>query len=219
MLAVALYSAARVAVGLQQGRRVRYDVDIFHLVMATAMAGMLFPPLSVLDRGIWEAIFALATGWFACTAAWFAIARARQLPGPQGLRGTSHGLMHSVMGSAMLYMYLAPGTASFNMTAMAASGTVHPSSGAEWPPVLFLVVLLASAVLSLDRASRYGKLRPVAAGAQGRSLATEPSADPPSSGAQASYFQAGGALMAPHLEAACHLAMCLAMGYALVLMR
>src|SRR5271167_4437658 len=41
------------------------DIDIAHLLMAIAMAGMLVASLQTLPNGAWEVIFGLMTAWFA----------------------------------------------------------------------------------------------------------------------------------------------------------
>jgi len=225
MLAAALYSAGRLVLGLHGGRSLRWDVDAFHVLMATAMAGMLVPPLAVPGRGIWEVVFGTTTAWFACTAVRSRVRRTERESSIDGARRPSHGVVHSVMGSAMLYMYLAPGSASATMAAMTGADAVRAPSGAEWAPMLFLVVLLASAVLSLDRASRFTRVQPVTVGTVpvpsgvGAPGALERRGELSVGGRHPRSAHRRGGLLAPRLEAACHLAMCLAMGYALLVMR
>jgi len=224
MLGAAAYSAASLVVGFHRGRNLRGDIDAFHVLMATAMAGTLVPALAVLGRGAWEVVFGTATAWFTWTGA-RSLTRAGRGPSFERVPQPSHGVVHPVMGSAMLYMYLAPGGVSVTMAAVTGTDVARAPAGAEWAPMLFLVVLLASAVLSLDRASRFARMQPVTV----RTVPVPSGVRAPGASERRGELSVGGrhprsahgrgGLAAPRLEAGCHLAMCLAMGYALLVMR
>jgi Domain of unknown function (DUF5134) len=74
VIAVALFSAARLVAARGGQRRCEVDADGMHVVMGVAMAGMFVPGLAVLPEPVWAVIFAAGAGWFG----WRAI-RVRQL--------------------------------------------------------------------------------------------------------------------------------------------
>jgi hypothetical protein len=105
MLAVAAVSAARLAAARpwQQGARraALADIDISHLLMAIAMAGMLVASLQTLPNGAWSVIFAVMTAWFA-----YRVVRDAQVSGVRALAG-GHCAPHLIHAAAMLYMFMA----------------------------------------------------------------------------------------------------------------
>jgi uncharacterized protein DUF5134 len=112
MLVVAAVSAARL-VALRPWRLGRAaviaDIDISHLLMAIAMAGMLTASLRTLPDHAWAAVFGVLTTWFA-----YQVARDARREGARAL-AAGHCAPHLVHGAAMLYMFLA-------LTAPAAGG-------------------------------------------------------------------------------------------------
>jgi hypothetical protein len=64
MIVTAGYCMTRLAGARLRRRPTVPDLDISHVVMGVAMAGLLVPRLSVLPDGAWEAVFSLALGWF-----------------------------------------------------------------------------------------------------------------------------------------------------------
>jgi len=65
MLLVAAVSTARLAVGRAlRLRAADADIDIAHLLMGIAMAGMLSPGLQSLPDGAWEVIFGALSALF-----------------------------------------------------------------------------------------------------------------------------------------------------------
>ena len=65
MLLVAATSAGRLVVGRAwAGSSGNADIDVAHLLMGIAMAGMLVASLSTLPNDVWDVIFAVLTGWF-----------------------------------------------------------------------------------------------------------------------------------------------------------
>jgi Domain of unknown function (DUF5134) len=105
MLVVAAVSAARLAAARpwQQGtqRAALADIDVAHLLMAIAMAGMLAASLQTLPNGAWAVIFAVMTAWFA-----YRVARDAQVSGVRALAG-GHCAPHLIHSAAMLYMFMA----------------------------------------------------------------------------------------------------------------
>ncbi|MGH3187710.1 MAG: DUF5134 domain-containing protein [Streptosporangiaceae bacterium] len=112
MLVVAAVSAARLAVlrPWRLGRAaVVADIDVSHLLMAIAMAGMLAAGLSTLPNDAWEVVFGVLTLWFA-----YQVTRDVRREDLRAL-AAGHCTPHLVHAGAMLYMFLA-------LTAPAASG-------------------------------------------------------------------------------------------------
>ena len=64
MLAVALYSAGRLVVARVWSRPTHRDVDVAHVLMGTAMAGMLVSDLNPIPNGLWEVVFSSLAAWF-----------------------------------------------------------------------------------------------------------------------------------------------------------
>ena len=112
MLVVAAVSAARLVVlrPWRLGRAaVVADIDVSHLLMAIAMAGMLAASLSTLPNDAWAVVFGVLTAWFA-----YQVTRDARREGSRAL-AAGHCAPHLVHAGAMLYMFLA-------LTAPAASG-------------------------------------------------------------------------------------------------
>ena len=105
MLMVVALSATRLAVARpwRQGMRraALADVDVAHLLMALAMAGMLTASLKTLPDGVWAVIFGVLAAWFA-----FRVVRDARVSGVRALAG-GHCAPHLIHASAMLYMVLA----------------------------------------------------------------------------------------------------------------
>jgi len=68
MLGTAAYCAGRLAVAWRSSRPTGYAVDLTHVLMGTAMAGMLVPELGFAPAGLWQVTFAAAGCWFAAHA-------------------------------------------------------------------------------------------------------------------------------------------------------
>ena len=212
MVTVSVYSIGRLAVSRRWGRRNHADVTVSHLLMGVAMVGMLVPRWKVFPDGLWEVIFGIDAVYFLVLSIRFV--------GRYGFEGTdddhvhhiSHPLVHMVTGCAMLDMYW------LGMPITAASGIGMSMSG---PPtgsgdpgltLFIIVVLIASAVWQLDSISRFSP-RQLALSAVGAGPAGNGSGGSGTSGAGS-----GQRWLAPRLELACHIAMCVTMGYMLVLM-
>jgi len=64
MLVVAIYSAGRLVAGRAWSRPTHRDVDVAHVLMGTAMSGMLVSDLNPVPNGAWEVVFSLLAVWF-----------------------------------------------------------------------------------------------------------------------------------------------------------
>jgi hypothetical protein len=193
MLLVAAYCAARVVTVRRLHRTLHYDVNTAHVAMGAAMAGMLRPALNPLPNGLWEAIFSGFAVWFAWRSVSFLAQRGLGGRADDHVHGISHYLTHLVMSCAMLYVYFTGVPAVSSPTGMA----MGPAPGAAdfvVLPLLFVGVLVVSAVWHLDALSRFAVVRVSADGSS------------------------EGQWLAPRLEMGCHIAMCVAMGFMLVLL-
>jgi hypothetical protein len=156
MLAIAAASAARiVARPLLAGRPWRpvqagTDVDLANLLMGIAMAGMFTSSLTTLPSGAWEVLFGLLTAWFAYRAR----ADARSVRGMAADRCT----LHVVHCAAMLYMFLALGTATSSGGDMGGMGGMGGSAAMptlSYPTLagVFVLLLIGYGVWDLNQLS------------------------------------------------------------------
>ena len=102
MLLVAATSAGRlVAARPWAGPAGDTDIDVAHLLMGIAMAGMLVASLTTLPNDVWDVIFAVLTGWFG-----WRVYRESRGEGARVLADGCH-MPHLVHSAAMLYMFVA----------------------------------------------------------------------------------------------------------------
>ncbi len=211
MVSISVYCIGRLVLANSMGRRNHYDVNVSHVLMGIAMIGMLVPRWNKIPNGPWEVTFGIIAVYF--------LARSIRFVARHGVGGTSddhvhhlsHYLIHMVMGFAMLYMYWLgmPITASTGGS-MSMSGP--PANGAGDPglTLLIIAVLLGSAVWQTDSIGRFAPQRQLVLSAVGGGVGGE--------GTGTSGGRDERPWLAPRLEIACHIGMCLTMGYMLVLM-
>ncbi|MGO8729784.1 MAG: DUF5134 domain-containing protein [Streptosporangiaceae bacterium] len=154
MLVVAAVSAGRLVVA-QPWRRgaALADIDVAHLLMAIAMAGMLTASLQTLPNGPWEVIFAVLTAWFA-----YRVARDLQVSGVRALAG-GHCAPHLIHAAAMLYMFLALAAPAAHGSGMSGMGGAAGTMGTLSLPFLafiFALLLIAYSIWDLDQLSGPG---------------------------------------------------------------
>lgn len=137
MLVVAAVSAMRLTAARTwrgSGTGLGPDVDVAHVLMGIAMAGMLTASLTTLPDGAWEAVSAVLAAWFAGRV----LADVRR-SGAGALAG-GHYLPHLIHSSAMIYMFAA-------ITGAAGMGTFAvPTLG-----LVFALALAGYAVWDLDQ--------------------------------------------------------------------
>ncbi len=155
MLLVAAISAGRlVAARPRAGSTGDADIDIAHLLMGIAMAGMLVASLTTLPNGVWDAIFAVLTAWFG-----WRVYRESRVQGARVL-SDGHHMPHLVHSTAMLYMFVAltaPAAAGgAGMGGMGGSGLAMRTLSAPVVAFIFALWLSAYVVLDLDRLSGPG---------------------------------------------------------------
>jgi hypothetical protein len=157
MVVVAAVSAGRLVVA-QPWRRgaqraVLADIDVAHLLMAIAMAGMLTASLQTLPNGAWEVIFGVLTAWFA-----YRVARDAQVSGVRALAG-GHCAPHLIHAAAMLYMFLAltaPAAHGSGMSGMGGAGGTMGTLGLPFLAFIFALLLIGYSIWDLDQLSGPG---------------------------------------------------------------
>ncbi len=245
MLVVAAVSAGRLVAARpwQQGaqRAALADIDVAHLLMAIAMAGMLVASLQTLPNGAWAVIFAVMTAWFA-----YRVARDAQVSGVRALAG-GHCAPHLIHAAAMLYMFMAftaPAThGSGGMGGMAGGMSGMGTLQLPFLAFVFALLLIGYSIWDLDRLSGPGAsghyslaaagtapTGPVlvgatagpgaaavsvsASGSAGSALATE--AQPADASAPANHADPG--VLAPWVATSCRIAMGVTMAFMLLIM-
>jgi Domain of unknown function (DUF5134) len=203
MLLVTVYCIVALVLTPVLKRRNHYDVSIAHILMGVAMSGMLVPAWSVLPATLWEMVFAAVALYF--------LALAVRSFGPRRTSGgynnryyqPSHYLTHALLGGGMVYMLWLSMPATQVTPAMTGMPMLDatPRVGATGSTFIILGLVLASAIWQLDGINRSTASAHVVLAGDG-SIGTGRD--------QRRWF-------APRLEVCCHIAMCLTMGYMLVL--
>jgi hypothetical protein len=204
LLGTAAYCVGRLVMARMRLRAVEHDVDMVHVVMGIAMAGMLVPAIDPVGNRSWEVVFVAAMAWFTWRA--FREVQVHRAARP-ARSAVGHHLVHAVTCGAMVYMLVvlaavssrasAPGPFLAGMGGAGASG--HPLGSPPLAAVL-AVFLLGYAVWCADRLTLV-----VGGGPRG--------AMPGLSGPGPER-----AVLAPRLSVCCQIFMCFAMGYMLVAM-
>jgi hypothetical protein len=209
MLAVAAYCATLLTLGAVTRRPAGRDVEISHLFMGLAMAGMFVGAWSFGRSAMWEIIFSLLMIWFLAASVQSVQRYGLHLP---------HALIHALMNFAMLLMYWFPmgasASGSMSMSTASSGGRVDPGLAA-----LLALVLCASAVFTLaspvkgrthfgSHAPAYAMSGPV--GPQSRSDPSDQAATPVTALEEA--------VATPWLVDISHVVMCIGMAFMLVLM-
>jgi hypothetical protein len=199
MLAVAAYGLVLLATLAAERRSIGRDVEISHVAMGVAMAGMFVPAWSFGPSVLWELIFVALLVWFA--------ARSVQSVRAWGLH-VPHTAVHAVMSFAMLLMYWFPSGSSpraMSMTASAAGGRIDPGLS-----FLIAFVLFGSAVFTVASPNKGASHFGTHGGAQ----AFVPASDTPATVAS----RLASIVATPSLVDASHVVMSTAMGLMLILM-
>ncbi len=209
MLAVAAYCLTLLVLSVATKRHGGRDVEISHVFMGIAMAGMFVGQWAFGRNAVWEIIFGVLLIWFLVQS----IQSVRQF----GLH-LPHALIHAVMSFAMLLMYWYPmGSSSSGAMSMSMSSTGPKLDSGVAFVVAF--ILFASAIFTLASpnkgASHFGSHAPAYAmvGAQG--------SDSPMvrlDGGSDSAIALEEVVATPWLVDLSHVVMCVAMGFMLLLM-
>jgi len=236
MIVVALYSASRLVASMLWSRPTHADTDLSHILMGVAMAGMLVSAINPIPSVVWECVFGAVAVFFTWRCGEFIARHGAGGRDEDHVHHLSHYVTHVVMALAMLYMYLAAtpsagGAVSGGMGMGGASGTTADFVGF---PLLFLFVLLGSAVWELDGAGRWApawsqtKRSGVALELAGAGSFPTTTSENVASSAMHARVATGQGIHSPHLQspewlapglkATCHVAMCVTMGYMLIVM-
>jgi hypothetical protein len=209
MLAVAGYAVCQLAVSIRIHDPAGRDVDVAHLFMGVAMAGMFVTHWSFWSSGFWELVFFVLMVWF--------IARSAQSIQRFGLH-VPHEAIHATMSMSMLLMYWFPmGSSTAGMSMSASSHRMlDPGIG-----LLLAFIFFGSAIFTLASpnkgASHHGR-HPVhhpalaAVGAPVLEAVSEPA------GEAAARSGLISVVTSPRLEDLSHVVMAVGMGFMLILM-
>jgi hypothetical protein len=227
MLMVAAYSVGRLVAARAWSRPIHRDVDVAHVFMGMAMAGMLVADLNPIPSGVWEFVFSALAVWFVWRCYQFLVNRGGETHYHEHVHRLSRRVIHLVMSLAMLYMYMAmvPSEARSggSMAMGAATGT---TANFVLLPALFVLALAVSAIWQLDAIGRFSSsarpIRPSPAfstvGGSPNSSEGERASEVPIDGPAFDGNVEAPAWLAPRLEAGSHIVMCVAMAYMLILM-
>jgi hypothetical protein len=203
MFAVAAYGLLLFVTMAAEHRSSGRDVEISHVAMGVAMAGMFVPAWAFGPNVPWELIFVVLLVWFA--------ARSVQSVRAWGLH-VPHTAVHAVMSLAMLLMYWFPsGTTphAMSMTASATGGRIDPGLS-----FLIALVLFGSAVFTVASPNKGA----THFGTHGAERVLAPASDG-TAGVPATLASRLAAVVAtPSLVDASHVVMSTAMGLMMILM-
>jgi Domain of unknown function (DUF5134) len=207
MFGVAAYGAALLLASTVWRRNAGRDVEVSHVAMGLAMAGMFVPSWSFGSGAAWVIVFLALFAWFAVRSLQSIDAFGLHLP---------HTAIHALMSATMLLMFWYPGTAS--RASMATSGVSmamgSSAAGNGIDPALALVIafaLFASAIFTIASpnkgATYYGTHHADPAPALTEATSSEGRPVP----------ALVGVLATPSLLDASHVVMSVAMGLMLIL--
>ncbi len=157
MLLTAAYCLGRLVVARLFDRGTHFDVDVAHVAMGVAMAGMLDPSLGSFSPGVWEIIFGILAVWFVAQIVHFVARWGVRGLDEDHLHHASHYVTHLAMVLAMIYMFVALPT-STGLTgsgAMSDMGPVAGGASASGLPFVAAFVLLVAAVWYADGLTRF----------------------------------------------------------------
>jgi hypothetical protein len=207
MLAVAAYCLTLLILTFVTNRHDGRDVEISHIFMGVAMAGMFVGRWAFGRSGVWEIIFGLLLVWF--------VVQAIQSVQKYGLH-LPHALIHAVMNFAMLLMYWFPMASSASGAMSMSSAGPKLDSGVAF---LLAFILFASAVFTLASpnkgASHFGSHVPAYALA---GAVASKRTDRQDIGGSSSVLSIEEVVATPWLVDLSHVVMCVGMGFMLLLM-
>ena len=208
MLLVAAYAVVLLVLSARDGDPGGRDIDIAHLFMGLAMAGMFVASWAFGPNWFWEAAFFALMIWFLVRSA-----RSIQRFGVH----VPHEAIHATMSFAMLLMYWYPmgastGSMSMSMSMSSSHGILDPGLSFLLAFVFFgsAIFTLASPVKGVSHHGSHVSSPRRAYAALGGSADGPSEANPSGS--------AGSVLVSPVLMDVSHVVMCLGMGFMLILM-
>ena len=102
MIIVATYSAGRLVASRLWSRPTHADVDVMHVLMGVAMAGMLVAALNPIPSVVWEVVFSGLAAWFLWRCYAFVAEHGVAGRDEDHVHHLSHYVTHVVMAFAML---------------------------------------------------------------------------------------------------------------------
>jgi hypothetical protein len=230
MIVTAAYCAGRLVIARTRHRATEHDVDLVHMVMGVAMAGMLVPRIDPLWGSAWAVVFGAAAAWFG-----WRVFQGYRLGRPDKFAHASH-VPHLVMSGAMVYMLVAspkPGPGPGSAGSGATMG--GPAGGAAHFPLAALVLalfMLGYVMWVADRLPALAPVRTLIITAHAMTAGLYPAAgggapvplvaaEGSRAAALASPDRADRGLpvpLSPRLAACCEIAMGVTMGYMLITM-
>lgn len=143
MFLVAAYCAILFLGSLSSRTTTGRDVDVAHILMGLAMAGMFVPAWSFGPSWLWVTVFAVLVVWFVARGV-----LALQHEGPH----IPHTAIHALMSLAMMLMYWFPMSGESAGGSMMSGGMSATNSPAHLDPglgYLLAALFLGSAVFTL----------------------------------------------------------------------
>ncbi len=211
MLTVAAYCLTLLILSVGTNRPAGRDVEISHIFMGVAMAGMFVGQWSFGRTAVWEIIFGVLMVWFLVESIQSVRRYGLHLP---------HALIHATMNFAMLLMYWFPmassasGAMSMSMSASATIPRLDPGVA-----LVVAFILFASAIFTLASpnkgSSHFGSHAPAYAIAS-EAGSSAPDGRPGGEPGTVAVFE--GVVATPWLVDLSHVVMCVAMGFMLLLM-
>jgi hypothetical protein len=209
MLATAAYCVGRFVVATAARRVTHRDVEVAHVLMGLAMAGALVPSLHTLPDEIWEIVFAVLAAWFGIDVVRFVRRCGWGGWDADECHHVSHFASHLVMTLAMVFMFAATASSDLDTSGL---------------PLLFVLLLMVAAVWYADSVARFSRAG-VGAPAAAPQLALAEGGG--GSTRVASRLRLGAPVhsacddrwLAPRLQVATHISMCVVMAYMLVVMQ
>jgi hypothetical protein len=209
MLAVAAYCLTLLLVSVKERRFSGWDVDIAHVAMGVAMAGMFITDWAFGPAWAWELVFFVLMIWF--------IARSVQSLQEFGFH-LPHYAVHALMSFAMLMMFVFPGATSGGSSMSMGMST---SAGARLDPGLALLLafaFFASAIFTLASPSKGAAHHGTHVPEYALVGAVDGDGSPEAAPDVAGVGTLDRLVATPWLEDASHVVMCIAMGLMLILM-
>jgi Domain of unknown function (DUF5134) len=248
MLVIAAYCLGRLVVWRTQGRPTDVDVDVVHGAMGVGMAAMLVPSLSPVPDVTWAWVFAVAAAWLgwrivtvrrqagsariaqahyvphlvmAVAMIYMGVAASRPAPGGSAGGGMAMGGSgaggHFPLGALVLALFMF-GYAVWltdQLTGIAAVRTWRAA-----PQLALAGAGMPAAADGRPEAAPAAQAAPVVRAAAAAHAATAGELAAADRGASSPAEATSGRKvpLSPRLEAGCHIAMAVTMGYMLILM-
>jgi hypothetical protein len=183
---------------------------------------MLVSDLNPLPTGAWEVVFSLLAAWFIWRCYQFVRGPNPSIGDHQHVHRLSRRLIHLVMSLSMLYMYLAAVPAAVaSGGSMAMGAATGATANFVLLPLLFIAALFVSGIWEVDRIAHLSladanrdRAAPAFALMRGHPRPTAANV----AASDRRVAQEGPPWIAPRLEGTAHVAMCVTMGYMLVLL-